>query len=207
MGVSLYGVQKSYGVKPVLQDFSLSLPATGTVALLGPSGCGKTTLLRLLAGLEKADGGEIVLPRDTRLSMVFQEDRLLDSLDILGNILVVLDGHGEAQKQRARDALARCGLEACAHQYPPQLSGGMRRRVAVARALAYGGSLLLLDEPFKGLDPQTKGMVAHFVFEPTIASRRLTLLVTHDREEAMLFADTILELDGPPLRTTRQFAP
>lgn len=198
MALSLESLSKHYGDKSVLRDFSFNFPSQGVVAVMGPSGCGKTTLLRLIAGLEQPDSGEVHLPKDTKLSMVFQEDRLLDTLTARENILVVMAGHTPQNRARADYCLDRCGLLPEADRYPGQLSGGMRRRVALARAVAYGGNLLLLDEPFKGLDRALKQQVMDFVLEGGDHAA-LTLLVTHDREEAER-ADHVLQLVGPPLK-------
>lgn len=196
--LELAHLTKSYGPLTVLEDFSLSLPLEGTVALMGPSGCGKTTLLRLLAGLEQPDGGTIRLG-GRKVSMVFQEDRLLPGLTAKGNVLAVLPA-GEESSALADEVLRACGLSSAAHKLPEELSGGMRRRVAVARAIAYGGDILLLDEPFKGLDEETKREMEAFV-----AANRppLMLQVTHDREEARRMADTLLRLEGPPLQVVK----
>lgn len=195
-------LSKSFGGKAILADFTLTLPARGTVALLGPSGCGKTTLLRLIAGLEQPEGGRVILPPGAKLSMVFQEDRLIDVLDARGNILAVLPA---GQPQVADFCLERCGLSEFAGLYPHEMSGGMKRRLALARAVAYGGDLLLLDEPLKGLDPDTKAQVTEFLFRredmPGLPGSQgaLHVFVTHDAHEAKSLADSIIRLDGPPL--------
>lgn len=185
-------VCKAYGCKLVLDDFSMAFPDAGVVAISAPSGAGKTTLLRLIAGLEQPDSGEILLPDRARISVVFQEDRLLHSLDVRGNVAVVLSGSAQ-DIRRADECLARCGLSEVAAQPVVSLSGGMKRRVAIARAIAFGGDILLLDEPFKGLDSETKRTVADFVFENR--QSRLIIMITHDLSEAKAYADTILEWD------------
>jgi len=198
--IRMNGVSFRYGDRWVLRDFSHRLPSTGTVALLGPSGCGKTTLLRVLAGLEPSRSGEIVLPPGARLSMVFQEDRLLPNLTARENLLAVLD---RGQEDIAAYCLEQCALGPQADEYTGELSGGMRRRVAVARGVAYGGDILLLDEPLKGLDEALKGRVAEFLFrvDPAhpVHRPRLNLLVTHDIAEAAAYADEILLARGAPL--------
>lgn len=194
--VSMRNVSKIYDGKPVLDNFSFDFDEAGTWALLGPSGCGKTTLLRLIAGLEKPDSGEIILPRNAKVSMVFQEDRLLDALDARENILAVLDT-GDKSRRFADECLYRCGLAEVADKPLSSLSGGMKRRVAVARAIAFKGDILLLDEPFKGLDDDTKRQVCDFVFEKD--ENRLTILITHDKDEAQAYAKRVLRLTGPPL--------
>lgn len=189
-------VSKAYDNKQVFDNFSLDFGESGRWALLGPSGCGKTTLLRLISGLEKPDSGEIIFHRPAKISMVFQEDRLLQALDVRGNILAVLGKDAESRRL-ADECLHRCGLQGVADEFPASLSGGMQRRVAVARAIAFKGDILLLDEPFKGLDDDTKRQVGDFVFEND--DNRLTILITHDKDEAQAYAKRILRFDGPPL--------
>lgn len=189
MCLRIEGLCKAYGQRPVLQDFSYTFPQCGVVAIMGPSGQGKTTLLRLIAGLEKPDSGQITLPQNTTLSMVFQEDRLIPSLTVLENILVATNGT-EADKQRAHHCLDRLGLGGEGERYPAKLSGGMRRRVAIARAVVHGGTILLMDEPFKGMDEALAHQVMDFVLEQR---DRLILFVTHHREEAEQ-ADRIIHL-------------
>lgn len=193
MSLRIEGLCKAYGQKTVLRGFSHNFPPAGVVALMGPSGCGKTTLLRLIAGLERPDSGALHLPPGIRLSMVFQEDRLLPTLDARGNILAVLGKPTRENIALADYCLACCGLAGEERRYPAELSGGMRRRVAIARAVAYGGGLLLLDEPFRGLDAATRALVADFALRGESAAKRLTLLVTHSQEEAAL-ADEVLRL-------------
>jgi len=177
----------------VLHDFTLELPDSGIVAFMGPSGYGKTTLLRLLAGLIEPDSGQVIADYK-RLSYVFQEDRLLDGVTALGNILAVLDTKDEAF---AMKWLENMGLEDSANLLPRELSGGMRRRLAIARAMAFGGDFILLDEPFAGLDDVTRERIYPHIFETTIP--RLTILVTHDRHEAEQIADRLIIMRGSPL--------
>ena len=195
-------VGKSYGDKVVLQEFDFSFPRQGVVSLLGPSGCGKTTLLRLAAGLEQPGSGQVFRKAGTRLSMVFQEDRLLDVLTAEDNIQAAL---GPESQNLARFCLENVGLGDALHLYPQEMSGGMKRRLAIARAVAYGGDILLLDEPFRGLDHETKRQVMRLVFpeEGLADNGALTLLVTHDVEEALAVSQYILLLQGPPLRVCR----
>ena len=202
------GLTKSYGDTLVLDKFSQTFPCPGTVALMGPSGCGKTTLLRLLAELERPDSGRVERRNaGGKVSMVFQEDRLLEVLTARENICAVLPAE---RRELAALCLARCGLGEAAELYPAQMSGGMKRRLAIARAVAFAGDILLLDEPFKGLDLETKRLVMELVFSevPGLPSpkERLTLLVTHDVDEAMTAADRILLLEGTPLRVGRAFS-
>ena len=167
-------VSKAYEGRTVLRDFSLALPDRGFCCILGPSGAGKTTLLQLIAGLEQPDSGTVTV--SAPVSMVFQEDRLLAHDTVLDNVALV------SAPQRARDLLVRLGLEEWLAHYPAALSGGMRRRVSIARALAAPASIYLMDEPLKGLDRDTKQAVLSVIREETRGG--LLLLVTHDPEEA-----------------------
>jgi len=186
---------KRFGSLAVLEDFNLKLPESGVAAILGTSGSGKTTLLRIIAGLEKLDGGQLIKPSGARVSMVFQEDRLIPGLSAEENILAALP-QSPGNTAKTEQILAACGLSRAAHLLPQELSGGMQRRVAIGRALAFGGNILLLDEPFKGLDPATREDVIRIVLS---ARQGLTLLVTHSMEEAERCADVILRFEGPPL--------
>ncbi len=183
----------SFGGRAVLDRFSLNIPAAGVTALSGPSGCGKTTLLRVLAGLEKPRSGAVegIVPRQTAL--LFQDDRLLPWRTVEQHLTDVLPKSrwGEVP---ARLALAE--LEGEEHTFPAALSGGMGRRLALARCLALEAELYLLDEPFAGVDlPRALRILERLKALPVPV-----LLVSH--EPAVLSAaDTVIELDGPPLRT------
>ena len=186
MSIRLLDVSKSFSGKPVIENFSLELPEHGVVGLSGPSGCGKTTLLRLLAGLENPDGGSIEGITGLTVSMVFQEDRLLPWLTALENIALILADHAAAQVWLDKVQLADYG-----NHYPAELSGGMKRRLALARALAKTSDLLILDEPFTGMDDVLKQSMINLIRED--AQKRPVLLVSHDRAD-------IEALDGQVIR-------
>lgn len=172
-------LNKSYGGNPVLKDLSALIPAGKLTAVMAPSGTGKTTLLRILAGLEKPDSGEITGLSGLRVSMVFQEDRLIDSLDAAANIRITAPGLTEQETEKA---LIETGLAEAVHQKTSDLSGGMKRRVAVLRALLARYDLLLLDEPFTGLDTETKEKVIRTLLQR--AAGKTVILVTHDPADA-----------------------
>ena len=181
----------SYGEKRVLEDFSLTLPLEGVTVLSGPSGCGKTTLMRCIAGLERPQVGTVagLSPRET--AFLFQEDRLFPWRTAEQHILDVLP---KARRGEADRWLALAGLEAEKAAYPAALSGGMKRRLALARALALGGKLYLLDEPFTGVDgDRIRSLMA--------ALRELGTPVLLSSHEALVrsLADRVVDLDGPPL--------
>lgn len=143
---------KSFGGKVVFHNFCYQFKCCGLQTITGPSGCGKTTLSRLLMGLEKPDGGMIEMENGLRFSTVFPEDRLIPTMTALENVTYPL-GSGQ---EPAQELLETLGLGAFAHNYPHELSSGMRQRVSLARALAYEGDVLLLDEPFRGMDNKLK---------------------------------------------------
>lgn len=182
----------SFGEKPVLSDFSLRLPENGVTCLKGPSGCGKTTLLRVLTGLRKPDSGKVEGTEPGDCAVVFQEDRLLPWRTALQN-LTILPG---LEESTAREWLRRVELENEAGRFPAELSGGMRRRVALARALAYGGKLLVLDEPFLGMDEELKKRLYPLIRDAGVP----VVLVTHEEEDIRLLADRVYHFSGPPLK-------
>ena len=189
-------LNKSYHDRPVLQDLSLSIPIGQITAVMAPSGVGKTTLLRILMGLETADSGKIEGLDGLRLSAVFQEDRLCANLSPVSNIRLVTGA--SLSRQEILSALEQTGLSDCAGQPARELSGGQRRRVALLRALLAPWDLLLLDEPFKGLDTETRKQIMdyvllHFHKKPG----RTALLVTHDESEASYMAGNVFTLPGP----------
>lgn len=176
--IVIHGLCKSFGDKSVLRNVSGTLEAGRITGLMAPSGAGKTTLLRILMGLEHADGGRIAGLDGLRLSAVFQEDRLCDHLDGISNLRLVTPS---LSRTEARDALEAVGLADCIGQPTRELSGGQRRRVAILRGLLADYDFLILDEPFKGLDQETKRLV----MEDTRCrcAGRTVLLVTHDPTE------------------------
>ena len=182
----------SFGSREVLRDFSLAVPDRGVTALRGPSGCGKTTLLRCLAGLERPQRGRIsgIAPRET--AFLFQENRLLPWRTAAQHITDVLP---RARWSEAGDWLALAELEGEERAYPASLSGGMGRRLALARCLALGGRLYLLDEPFTGVDPERAARIMGRIR----ALNTPVLLVSHEAP-VLALADRILDMDGPPLR-------
>lgn len=170
---------KSFDDKVVLDHVSLTLESGGTACLMAPSGRGKTTLLRCIAGLETPDSGQITdLPE--RIAYVFQEDRLCDGFSAVDNIRLVTGkalGEGEIRRH-----LEELGLAGSLDQPVRELSGGMRRRVVISRAVCFGADLLLLDEPFKGLDDEARQQTADYILRHRGAAA--ILCVTHDREDA-----------------------
>lgn len=187
--ISVSHLTLSYGEKRVLEDFSLTLPERGVTVLSGPSGCGKTTLLRVLSGLQRRSAGVVTVP--PRPTLLFQENRLLPWRTVEQHIADVLP---RARRGEAGRWLALVELEEEARSYPGALSGGMGRRLALARALACGGGLYLLDEPFTGVDAAR----AARILERVRALGVPVLLSSHEAEIVAL-CDRVIPLAGPPL--------
>ena len=181
MSIRLVNVTAGYDSQTVLNRLSFTFPEHGVIQVTGPSGCGKTLLLRVLAGLNRPYSGKIEGLDGLRVSMAFQEDRLLPWCTALENVRCVLKKDEESEKL-ALSWLSRMELRDVAHSYPSELSGGMQRRLALARALAYGGDLLLLDEPFNGLDKELRGRIAAHIKN----AAPLIVLVSHEKEDAAL---------------------
>lgn len=169
-------VHMAFGEKQIFTDLSLSFSSPGQYAILGPSGRGKTTLLRLIAGLEKPLSGKVTLPEGKRVCFCFQEDRLLPWKTVLENIELVC-----ADSKKAQYWLQQVGLSGEENNYPDTLSGGMKRRASLARALAYDGDILLMDEPFRALDETTHAQMRGLVRKA--AENKLMILVTHDEND------------------------
>ncbi|HVS49859.1 MAG TPA: ABC transporter ATP-binding protein [Candidatus Dormibacteraeota bacterium] len=215
--IRLENLQRRYGAVTALNDLSLTLAAGELVALLGPSGCGKTTALRLLAGLEEADGGRVViggqdvtgLPANKRdVGMVFQSYSLFPHMVAWENVAFGLQMRkvGPAdRKKRAIEMLDLVGLAGFADRYAVQLSGGQQQRVALARALAIRPKVLLLDEPLSALDAKVRSRLRDEIRRVQLEVGITTLFVTHDQEEALAIADRVgvmnaghIEQLGPP---------
>ena len=208
----LLEVTKRFGERSVIDCVSLELREGQAMALLGPSGCGKTTLLRLIAGLETPDDGEIwiagqkvtakgrntVPPRGRNIGFVFQDLALWPHLTVAGNLDFVLRSQRwerRTRKDRIDEVLRMVHMAPHVDKYPSQLSGGEQQRVAIARALVARSQLLLLDEPLSNLDSDLKSALLE---ELSVLQRRLnltTVYVTHDKLEAAAFADTVVKMN------------
>jgi len=190
-----------------LSDLSLEVGDSEFVCILGPSGCGKTTLLRIVAGLDQPTSGAVLIdghPIDRpcpKLAMIFQEYSLYPWRSVLANVTFGLEMQGAAVARRqevARKYLALVGLSDFASHYPYELSGGMRQRVAVARALAIEPAVLLMDEPFGALDAQTRNVMQMELLGIWEKTRKTILFVTHSVDEAVFLADRIVVLTKRP---------
>jgi len=204
-GLHVHGVSHAYGGTQILDNISVTVPAGELVCLLGPSGCGKTTLLRIAAGLERLQQGSVFIgdkvvaepglhvpPEDRKIGLMFQDYALFPHLSVLDNVMFGLTGRdSEASRARAHEMLGQVGMLEHAESYPHTLSGGQQQRVALARALAPAPELLLLDEPFSGLDTALRAQIREETLSVLKQSGVATMMVTHDAEEAMFMADRI----------------
>jgi ABC-type nitrate/sulfonate/bicarbonate transport system ATPase subunit len=179
----------------IFRDLSLEIVAGEVRALVGPSGCGKTTLLRIIVGLDEDYEGSVTLPNETRFGMVFQEPRLLPWRNVFENLRLAAPGAREADLVKVATDL---GLAAHLDHYPGELSLGLARRVALARALAVDPDLLVLDEPFVSLDLSLAARLRGELAALVERRKTTTILVTHDLDEAIGLADSITLLAGQP---------
>jgi sulfonate transport system ATP-binding protein len=202
--VRVRGLIRGYGPKGVLNGVDLDIEAGEFVALLGPSGCGKSTLLRALAGLDHAVAGSGTVDVPAKVSVVFQDSRLLPWDTVLGNVTLGLQDHDA--DERGRRALAEVGLAGREKSWPHQLSGGEQKRVALARSLVRDPELLLADEPFGALDALTRLKMHSLLSELVHAHRPAVLLVTRDVDEAIALADRIVVLDHGKVALERSVA-
>lgn len=207
--IELKNVSFSYGTKPILQDISLSIPQGKLVAIMGGSGCGKTTLLRLLSGQVKPQSGSVwvdgcevnrlsdrdLLVLRRRLGMLFQFGALFTDLNVFENVAFPLREHTQLPEAMIRDLvlmkLQAVGLRGTANLMPSQLSGGMSRRVALARAIALDPALMLYDEPFTGLDPIALGTIAVLIRRLNDALKTTAVMVTHDVHVSLNILDYV----------------
>ena len=196
-------------ITTVVENVSLDIPKGQFVAFLGPSGCGKTTLLNMAAGLLRAErgvtvyDGEVVEGANTRVGYLTQADALLPWRTVLGNVTLPLEVRGvprTERRERALQILDKVGLSGFARHFPSQLSGGMRKRAALARTLVYAPETLLLDEPFSALDAQTRLLMQQQLRQLAEDLGLTVVLVTHDLDEAVSLADRIVVFSRRPAR-------
>lgn len=188
--IVLKNLSKSYGENLVISDLNLNIKSGVTTCLMGPSGCGKTTLLRLIAGLEKPDSGEI-MSEARKISYVFQEDRLSEDFSVISNIRFVVGK--TMNSEDIRNLLKEFELGDVIDKPVRELSGGMKRRVAIARALSATYDLLILDEPLKGLDEKLKQHVMEVIKNHT--KGKTVIYVTHDSSEADVMGARVITLE------------
>ncbi len=211
MSITLRGVSKQFGEFAAVDDVDLDIPTGALLALLGPSGCGKTTLLRLIAGLETPESGQVLIDgrdatlwpiRDRKVGFVFQNYALFRHMSVFDNVAFGLKV--KARRERPTTAVIRKKVQSllelvqlgfAGDRYPAQLSGGQKQRVALARALAVDPEVLLLDEPFGALDAQVRHELRRWLRRLHTELKFTSIFVTHDQQEAIEVADTIVVLN------------
>lgn len=203
--IKVTNLSHHYQELAVLEQLSLEFPKQQITAILGPSGCGKTTLLHLLAGLMKPQQGEVTSL--TKLSYLFQEPRLLPWLTVRENIALVLETELSRQELelKVNQVLKATGLMNYAAYYPAQLSGGLKQRVAMARAFAYPAPVLLMDEPFKSLDLKMRFQLMKDFLQLWEEEPRTVIMVTHEIKEAVFLGRQILLFSEKPVQTAKQY--
>ena len=184
-----------------VKDFSLDIKDGEFIAIVGPSGCGKSTILSILCGLENKSGGNIILRPDVRIGYMLQQDSLFEWRNILDNCLLGLEIKkelNEITKNKVIDLLTNYGLKDFMYNYPDNLSGGMRQRVALIRTLAINPNLLLLDEPFSALDYQSRLAISDDIYNILKKEKKTVIMVTHDIAEAISMCDRVIVLSNRP---------
>lgn len=210
-----YRASNRHANRQVVEDCSFELAPGEIVAMIGPSGGGKTTIGYLLAGYTRPTAGRVVVDRhevtgpSAQRLMLFQENALMPWLTTFDNVMFGPRARGEggpAAQRRAGALLARMGLADFHDRYPGQLSGGMRRRAELARALINEPAVLVLDEPFRGLDAMTRELMQEYTAELLAEQGQTVLFITTDIDEALLFADRLLVMTGRPARVRAEFS-
>ena len=193
-------INKSFNNLEVLKDISLNFKEEEITCILGPSGCGKSTLLNIITGIITDYNGEVVGFNNKEISFIFQEDRLVPWLTLYDNIRLVLkDKYSDGQiNKRIYEYLYLTGIEDYMYYYPSSLSGGMKQRASIARALAFGGDLIIMDEPFKSLDIKSKLQILKDFKEIAQKAKSTVIFVTHDIDEAIEIGDSIYLLSDKP---------
>jgi NitT/TauT family transport system ATP-binding protein len=217
--IELNAISKSFSTRDgsstlAVDGVDLDIGASEFVSLLGPSGCGKSTLLSIIAGLIQPTSGEVhiegkpILAPYTNIGIVFQNDLLLDWRTVLGNVLIQFEMRGmkrEPHRERARALISSVGLSEFESKYPWELSGGMRQRVAICRALIHDPPLLLMDEPFGALDALTRAQLQIDLQNIWQSSRKTVVFVTHSIEEAVFLSDRVIVMTPRPGRVREIF--
>lgn len=202
--VDVKNVSKRYGDLEVLSDINFQVNSAEFFVVVGPSGCGKTTLLKIIAGLDTPSSGVVLIngkPPDLkaqRIGFVFQEDSLFPWRTVEENVRFSLEIRGLPIEDKVKQMISLVGLKGFEHFHPHQISGGMRKRAAIARALAVDPSLLLMDEPFGDLDAQTRWIMHKELWSIHEKLKKTTIFVTHNVEEAVYLGDRVMVLTKRP---------
>ncbi|MDY5480570.1 MAG: ATP-binding cassette domain-containing protein [Peptostreptococcus porci] len=183
-------ISKSYGNKIVLKNFNIDIREGQTTFMFGKSGSGKTTFSKIVLGLEKIDAGEITGLDGKKISVVFQEDRLMENMTIGSNFKMTVDSH--INRKQIVEKMEKIGLFQPLETKISELSGGMKRRISILRAFLIEFDLIVMDEPFRGLDEETKEKVMNFVIQNI--KGKTAIIITHNKDEVEYFAEKIQEL-------------
>lgn len=200
MEIQVCDITKTFADRTVLNQYNACFDNQVINCIMGESGVGKTTLLRIIMGLEEADIGQILGVQDKKVRMVFQEDRLLENNTVLDNLLFVMNGKKKENLECIQKACRQVGLSKCLSQNVKELSGGMKRRVVLVRAFVCDFDILLLDEPLKGLDKDTKKKVAAYMLDEVKKRQEhrkeapIIIMVTHDSEDVNLVKGKVFYL-------------
>ena len=192
MEITVKNLSKSYGENKVLCDFSKVFEDNSFTCIMGKSGVGKTTLLDVILGVTKQDGGEVCGTENAKFSAVFQEIRLCENLTALLNVKMVTDISGRYSESDIINMFKRIGIDATDKKPVSDFSGGMKRRVAILRAMMADFDVLVMDEPLNGLDEETKGSVVELIREFT--KNKTVIMTTHDSAEPKLFDATVIQI-------------
>lgn len=195
MALELIHVYKNFGDKNVFTNLNLSFAEKKVTSVMGPSGSGKTTLINLMLGIYRPDYGELRGFRNKQFSVVFQEDRLLEHKNGINNILFAVR-NPKAHEECAWGLMMDCGLSEDAYKKTAEYSGGMKRRLSLCRALITDFDVLILDEPFKGLDETLKPKIMRMVQKR--CADKTVIIVTHDKSEAAYFGSEVIDITNPP---------
>lgn len=206
--IKLNNLSKAYNNEQLYKNFSIEFEENKISCILGQSGLGKTTLVNMLAGLIKPDDGEIVLPDNASFSYVFQEPRLLEWYNVYDNIDIVLRNHYNPteRKQIIERVLKLVDLEDFYNYKMSELSGGMAQRVSIARALAYPSNIVILDEPFSGLDYKLEEDLSLKLRNIFLEENRTIIYITHDIDQALFLSDYIYVLNNKPIEVVKKLS-
>lgn len=206
--IKLNNIFKSYNNECLYDNFNIEFEENKISCILGSSGLGKTTLVNMITGLTKADSGEILLPDNSAFSYVFQEPRLLEWYNVYNNIDIVLRKHysPSERKKIISEVLNLVDLQEFSKYKISQLSGGMAQRVSIARALAYPSNILILDEPFKGLDYKLEEDLTSKMKNILSEDKRTVIYITHDIDKALFLSDCIYILNNRPIQIVHKLS-
>ena len=194
--IVLKNISVNFDEKTVLENFSATFEDGKKYAIMGQSGIGKTTILNVISGLVKTHGGTVKNTSGNKISYIFQEPRLFDWMDVTENVSIVSPLPKKQADQKAREILTALGLGDSLKSFPAELSGGMKQRVSIARAIAYEPDVLLLDEPFKALDEEMKRSVAEYLF--SLMDGKTVIMVTHDATDTV-YTDFTAHISSTPV--------